>query len=358
MSTATDRLVPVDPESPHFAALVDVLQQLDIEQLGDAHEPMSPAWHALSWRSYRTHRVGWAALEGDDVVGVAVVKLDETDNTHLADVEIAVRPEARGRGHGHALFEQVLQVARDEGRDTVLGYTGYRPDPEAAWELHDRAVADPGLTTRLEPAVDLGVSFARGTGAELVQTELRSQVRLPSSADLVARVEAEAAAHAVGYTTRAWVGRVPDDLMADRAALAARMSTDAPTAEIDFRPEEWDAEKMSGLYTDWARQGLHMIGAGALDQDGTLVAFSEVARERHTPLVAHQFDTIVDPDHRGRRLGTVVKAANLREVERTAPEVERVITYNALENGPMLRVNRAIGFVPVGLYAVWQLKLS
>ena len=54
----------------------------------------------------------------------------------------------------------------------------------------------------------------------------------------------------------------------------------------------------------------------------------------------------------------VVKAANLRAVEAAMPDVTRVQTWNALENGPMLRVNRAMGFVPVALYPLWQLKLT
>mgnify|MGYP006189953479 CR=1 FL=1 len=38
--------------------------------------------------------------------------------------------------------------------------------------------ADPSLTTDPVPGATLGVSFARASGAALVQTEVRSQVRL------------------------------------------------------------------------------------------------------------------------------------------------------------------------------------
>lgn len=357
MTTAAHQLVDVDPTSPHFAGMVRLLEDLDREAVGDDFEPQDPDWHAASWQTHNGRHVAWVVLDEDHVVAVATAFLPVRDNTHLVELELGTAASHRGRGHARALLGRVVDMMRAEGRDTVVGGTVVRLGPEETWALHERAVADVTVSTRGLPGP--GTSFAAAAGADVVQTELRSQVRLPVDQDVLAAVEAEVGAHADGYTTRSWTGCPPEDLLDDRAALAARMSTDPPLGDMDWRPEVWDAQRVRDTYADWAARGLAVVGAGAVHEaTGTMVAFSEIGRDRRSPTIAHQFDTIVDPDHRGRRLGIVVKAANLRAVEAAMPEVRRVQTWNALENGPMLRVNRAMGFVPVALYPLWQLKLS
>jgi GNAT superfamily N-acetyltransferase len=358
VTTAAQQLVDVDPTSPHFVALVQLIEDLERETVGDAYEPQSADFMAASWRTANGHQVAWAVVEDDQVVALAKAYLPDRDNTHSVELELGTAPGHRGRGHARALMDRVREHTRSVGRDTILSATGFRPDPEHAWAMHERAVADPSLTTQPVPGATLGVSFARASGADLVQTEMRSQVRLPVPPEVLARQDAEVAPHATGYSTRTWQGSCPEELLDDRAALAARMDTDPPLGEMDWRPGVWDADRMRDTYADWERRGLQVIGAGAVDGTGRMVAFSEMGRDLRMPTIAYQFDTIVDPDHRGRRLGMLVKAANLRAMEQLAPEVARVQTWNALENGPMLRVNRAMGFVPVGLYSLWQLKLT
>jgi GNAT superfamily N-acetyltransferase len=361
--TATGtRLVEIDPGSPLFPDMVRLLEDVDRETVGDAFEPQPVEFHAASWRTANGRQHAWGVVvdrpDGPELAGTAKAYLPQRDNTHLVELEIAVAPAHRHQGLGRTLLGAVTALARAEGRTTVVSGTGYRPDPAEAWALHERAVADPAVSTA--PTVDhLGASFARACGARLVQTEVRSQVALPVDATVLADVEAETAGRATGYSTRAWTGMPPDDLLDDRALLAERMSTDPPLGDLDWRPETWDAERIRETQADWARRGITVVGAGAVhDATGRMVAFSEVGRDERTPTIAYQFDTIVDPAHRGHRLGIVVKAANLRAVEAAWPEVTRVQTWNALENGPMLRVNRAMGFVPVGLYSLWQLTLT
>jgi GNAT superfamily N-acetyltransferase len=363
--TATGtRLVEIDPGSPLFPDLVRLLEDVDRETVGDAVEPKTVEFQAASWRTANGRVRAWGLVvvepNGSDgaLVGVAKAYLPLRDNTHLVEVDLAVAPPYRHRGHGRVLLQQMVALAREEGRDTLLSGTGFRPDPAETWALHERAVADPAVSTVL-PRDHLGVSFAVATGARLVQTELRSQVRLPVDPAVLAGVETEVGDRAAGYRTVAWTDLPPEDLLDDRALLAQRMSTDPPLGDMDWRPETWDADRIRDTQADWNRRGLTVVGAGVVHEGtGRMVAFSEVGREHRVPDVAYQFDTIVDPAHRGRRLGIVVKAANLRAVQATWPDVTRVQTWNALENGPMLRVNRAMGFVPVGLYSLWQLKLT
>ena len=355
MTTTAHQLVEVDPSSPHFTGMVRLLEDLDREAVGDAFEPQDPDWHAVSWLTHSGRQVGWIVLEDDRVVAVVKAFLPARDNTHLVELELGTAPGHRGHGHARALLERVLGMMREEGRDTVTGATVVRLDAEATWSLHERAVADTSVSTCGLPGP--GTSFATAAGAVVVQTEVRSQVRLPVDQDVLARVEAEVGGHADGYRTCSWTGCPPDDLLEDRADLAARMSTDPPLGDMDWRPEVWDAQRVRDTYADLEARGFAVVGAGAVHEaTGRMIAFSEVGRDRRTPTIAYQMDTIVDPDHRGHRLGIVVKAANIRAVEAAMPEVDRVQTWNALENGPMLRVNRLMGFVPLALYPLWQLK--
>jgi hypothetical protein len=70
-----------------------------------------------------------------------------------------------------------------------------------------------------------------------------------------------------------------------------------------------------------------------------------------------QEDTLVLREHRGHRLGMLLKLANLQFLERVHPGHPAIVTFNAEENRPMLSVNEHVGFVPVGYEAVWKRTL-
>ncbi|MFV0405376.1 MAG: hypothetical protein ACK5LN_00900 [Propioniciclava sp.] len=65
-------------------------------------------------------------------------------------------------------------------------------------------------------------------------------------------------------------------------------------------------------------------------------------------------DTLVRADHRGHRLGMLVKTANLAQLQRLNPFAERIHTWNAAENAPMLAINLALGFQTVAVHGGWH----
>jgi hypothetical protein len=68
----------------------------------------------------------------------------------------------------------------------------------------------------------------------------------------------------------------------------------------------------------------------------------------------HQAETLVLSEHRGHRLGTIVKIANIQHLARVNPDAPLIFTDNAEENRPMLDVNEAVGFEAIAYQAAWK----
>ncbi|MEN0128527.1 MAG: hypothetical protein AAGC49_03745, partial [Brevundimonas sp.] len=90
----------------------------------------------------------------------------------------------------------------------------------------------------------------------------------------------------------------------------------------------------------------------------TLAAYTIIGSPKVEVPFSFQEDTLVHADHRGRRLGMLVKAANLAALHERCPWIERVHTTNAQENEFMLAINVALGFRAAGVHAVWQKRVA
>ena len=157
---------------------------------------------------------------------------------------------------------------------------------------------------------------------------------------------------------RSWQGRTPAELAPGLAELHARMVTDAPSAALEVDDERWDAARVARLEDEWLEAGLTVLQAVAIHRaTGAVVAYTTLLLPA-PGRPALQEDTLVHAEHRGHRLGMLVKAENLLQLRRLHPECRRVITWNAEENRPMLRVNEALGFVAVGAEGGWQRRVS
>ena len=67
--------------------------------------------------------------------------------------------------------------------------------------------------------------------------------------------------------------------------------------------------------------------------------------------------TLVEPSHRGNRLGIALKLRLHRALRSRFPDVTVIETGNAVQNGPMLRVNRLVGFKPTGHMTTYRKEL-
>ena len=136
------------------------------------------------------------------------------------------------------------------------------------------------------------------------------------------------------------------------------MSTDAPMGDSGFQAETWDVARVRERDAMMAGQRRVAIATAARERSsGRLVAYSDMAWTTHDPENAFQWDTLVLREHRGHRLGALVKVANLERLLAEAPDARRVHTWNADENTHMNAINDAMGFVPRQRESVWRLDL-
>jgi hypothetical protein len=131
-----------------------------------------------------------------------------------------------------------------------------------------------------------------------------------------------------------------------------------PWGDLDWEAESWDVPRLRELERVIEEQKrLRVVTAAHDDATGHLVAYTDLGISTLSPQTAYQWDTLVMREHRGHRLGLLVKVANLRFAQRLVPEVTRVITWNAESNKHMLAINQVIGFVPEVRNAEWELAL-
>jgi hypothetical protein len=91
---------------------------------------------------------------------------------------------------------------------------------------------------------------------------------------------------------------------------------------------------------------------------GRLVAYSVLSVPRQPHRAVQQYATLVLREHRGHRLGMLVKVANLAHLAATYPGHPSILTFNAEENRHMLAVNESLGFAPIAYEGAWRKDLA
>lgn len=294
-----------------------------------------------------------------DVVGTANLDFPLRGNDDVAFAYAAIRPHARGRGHGRALFEELGRRIAASGRHRVM-----------AWATNDVLPADhpdamiPPTGSGVVDGASPASRWLAANGFTLEQGERYSALDLPAPGDATAwakiRTFRDVAAARAGsdYELVAFTD-VPEDLRDAMARLHTRMSTDAPSAGMEFGEETWDAARVAAQDAKNRTRGREILALAVRHApSGELVAYTDLAWPGHSPAGIWQEDTFVLAEHRGRRLGMWLKAAMLERLREANPAAARIHTWNADENRYMLDINEALGFTPRKTEAAWLKVLS
>ena len=295
-----------------------------------------PSWHSFTarprWHYPGSRETMWAICDGAQPVGWCATALQQEDNRDVAQVEIEVHPEHRGRGVGQEVLRQL------------------RPDLVSGGRTRGLFEVAGGSS---------GETFLRAAGARRVVADTQRRLEVGRlDVDGHNGLLRDAWAHATEYELCQWVGATPAGSTADIAVLHGRMSTDPPLDDLSWEPEVIDEAHVSARDEMMAAHGMRVYSAAARHRATdvvvgltTLVVLSDV------PVFGDQWETIVLPEHRGHRLGLALKIENLRHAMKHERHIQEVHTWNADSNEAMLAVNVAMGFMPVREWGEWELAL-
>jgi GNAT superfamily N-acetyltransferase len=286
-----------------------------------AHDdwPTWPAWEVsrvtLPAHNPEEDVVLLLARDGDETVGAGMVVLPIKANGHLAEVDVEVLPRHRRRGVGTAVLAEVEARARAEGRTTLQG----------------------------EAFTPASREFAARHGYAVAHTE---EMKLRDLEELERRrpaLEAVVAAAAGAYQIVDCTD-IPDEHLAGFCDVLSSFISQIPLGDLDVGDAPWTPERVR----EWEQRD-HEVGrtsyvALALAPDGTVVGTSDVNFKTADPVQASIGITIVEPGHRGHRLGLALKLATHAALRAAHPECRRVSTSNAPVNAKMNDVNEQLGY--------------
>jgi GNAT superfamily N-acetyltransferase len=312
-------------------------------------EEMLPSWQDQTDRL----QIGFTAERDGRIVGAVIMTVPLEEDATSVEFDLMPDPALWGDGIEEALLGAVEAEAQRLGRPVVQTWTLHRPDTPGA-----RLPSPSGFGSI--PEGDRQTQFMLRNGFSFEQAERNSVFDLTGSFDVVARMLVEALEVAgADYRVVSWLAPTPDEYKDRFAEVISRMSTDVPTGGMEWTEEHWDAARIERRDRRLLEGG-HTVSVACVQHvpSGRLAAYNELVIAADHTAPTHQWGTLVLKEHRGRRLGTIVKCANLLRWRELMPQSPRVSTFNAEENRHMLDINEAIGFVPASYAGAWKKMLT
>ncbi|AOY70274.1 GNAT family protein [Arthrobacter sp. ZXY-2] len=350
------------PDAKDFLDAVEVARRVRMQTWGSDDLAYTPLEKMLEFSDPYERQIILVAKVDGKIVGTIDIALPLADNIDLAEFTLDVLPEYQRRGVGRHLLEAAEQLARAEGRTMVLVDTNH-PATSLTEIPEDQLI--PGTGPGFVPVSSREVDFAQRAGYTLQHIEQFSSCVLPLDSKLVADLQAEAEeANAGRYALHHWTDRCPERLLEGVAEL------ENAAGEVVHGEDEADepAGADTGMVFDAAvlretedaamAQGRRtVVTAVEHVATGKLVGLTTISVLAHRQDVVFQDDTLVLQEHRGNKLGLLIKVANMERLSEQFPDARVIYTWNAPENRYLLTVNKQLGFTTAGVTGLWQKEL-
>ena len=339
-----------DDRSGEYAEMIAVRNEIETEVMGTyaltmSAEELLPLY---SDQKYSPRRMVVVRIDGR-ILGRGFFGWPTEDGAKSATVYGEILTRFRNQGLGTALFDHLEGLASETGYGIAQTYATHSP-----LDGGERLPSPTGFGDLA--ARDPGVRFMTRRGYQLEQVNRVSAVTLPIDPERLAalrRTSQEAAGK--DYRIVAWPGATPPEWREDLALLHNRMSVDIPQGDLDVTEETWDETRVIANDARMEAGGRELLTVAAEHvPTGRLAGFSVLWLPADRSRPVGQEDTLVLSEHRGHRLGMLMKIANLQELIRVSPETTMVFTGNAEENRHMLNVNEAVGFRAIGYEGAWK----
>ncbi len=313
---------------------------VDIEQINPRNEAALKAWWQVGraatadrpgnpWPLWEQSRVALpapdperevtllGAIDGREMVGAGMVILPSNDNLHLAGSAIYVDAERRRQGIGSSLLAEAQVIALGHGRTTITGEAYRTPNGSAP-----------------------GEAFATARGFSVANRESIKELAL---ADF--RVRREGLTVDPGdYRMVTFDTLCPDEHVESFGRLLGMLLSEIPLGDLDLKASEWAPERLRAAEQRCLDTGRHRLTALALASDCQVAGTSDVRINDTDHEHGEVGITIVDPAHRGHRLGLALKLATHDLALATYPSLVSLDTSNAEVNTHMNAVNEALGY--------------
>jgi GNAT superfamily N-acetyltransferase len=280
----------------------------------------------------RPHEALWTVRSDEGALaGWGSLELPHWDNPQLALVFCNVHPDARGQGIGTMLLDAQVTAATEHGRSSLLTF-GWKDSHATQFLLSNGfTVGQQTAMRRLEPKeADVGT---------------------------IARLAAEATEKAADYELVWLEGPASPEMLPELQVLFEAIN-DAPLDDVSVEPDFFPVERIEGYQRAMVARHQHLYRLLARHRrTGDWAGHTILCVDETRPGYAFQEDTTVREEHRGHRLGMLLKATMLLWMRDAQPALETIDTWNAVSNRHMIAVNEALGCRVAGLGVALQRAL-
>jgi len=201
-------------------------------------------------------------------------------------------------------------------------------------------------------------AFSRWHGYEQKAIEVNRRQDLAAlDWSAVQKLYDEAVLASSAYELMRITGALPDELLGGMVQVTASIN-DAPRDDLEMEDDLFTPARLRAYETAQFAHDRTLYRVIARERGtGVLAGHSTITVERERPHIASQHDTAVSRDHRGHRLGALLKTGMLLWMREAEPALTQLDTWNAESNDHMIAINEQLNYHIVARALAYQKTL-